>query len=174
MEDWSHVNGLSYDSKQQSYYATAAGALELVMKISRATGKVAWSLGAPGNAMGNISTVGTGSLVVAPHSVQSLGAERILVFNRGGMGPSQCSSAVEIHVDEASKKAAKKWSYESSACYQVYFLGDTDRLWNGNTLVNWSTSGHIEEATSKGEVVWSLRAGLGAGFGFIERVKSLY
>jgi hypothetical protein len=66
------------------------------------------------------------------------------------------------------------WSYQSKACYKVYFLGDAERLHNGNTLINWSTSGHLEEVTRAGASVWNLRAQLGAGFGFIDRVQSLY
>ena len=176
VEDWSHFNFLYYDAKQQSYYVSAGGggALQLVAKISQAKGRATWSLGALSNTQDNITTVGGSSLVEGPHSVQRLAGDRILVFNRGQLGPNHCSNATEIHVDEVSKKATKKWSYESAACHMIYFLGNAERLWNGNTLVGWSTSGHLEEVTSSGEVVWSLRAGLGTGFGFVERVKSLY
>ena len=168
VEDWSHVNGISYDAQQKSYFVTASGGLDLAMKITRASGKVVWSLGE----QGDVDRGGDLTLVVGPHSVQSL-TDTILVFNRGRLSLGECSNATELAVDEGSKKATRKWSYKSSACYQVYFLGDADRLWNGNTLVNWSTAGHIEEVTAKGDVVWSLRAALGAGFGFIQRVRSL-
>ena len=112
--------------------------------------------------------------ISAPHSVRCLENNNILVFNRGWQAPGVCSNAMEINVDVAAKKATKTWSYESASCYQVYYLGGTDRLWNGNTLVNWSTSGVIEEVNKDGKVVWSLNSGIGHGFAFIERVQSLY
>ena len=169
VEDWSHINGISYDEKEDAYYLTAGG-LEAVIKVSRATSKVLWVLGRKNSTLNN---GGDSSLVVAPHSIQNLG-ESILVFNRGHLNLGECSRATEITIDEKAAKASKKWSYTSKPCYQVYFLGNTMRLWNGNTLINWCTAGRAEEVTPSGELVWGVYVNLGAGFGFTSRVKSLY
>jgi len=169
VEDWSHVNGIHYDAGQNAYYLSAGPALDTIMRVERDTGNMPWSVGL----VGNIKSADGKHLVSAPHSVQKLSApDTVLVFNRAV--PDGCSHAAEIHVNQTTQTATMKWSYQSKNCYKVYFLGDAERLDNGNTLVNWSTSGHIEEVTRDGDVVWSLRAQLGAGFGFIDRVLSLY
>ena len=169
VEDWSHVNGIHYDATGNTYYLSAGPALDTVMRVDRDTGNMPWSVGLAGS----IKSADGKHLVQQPHSVQNLSdPDTFLVFNRNI--PDGCSHAAEIHVNQATQSAALTWSYQSKDCYKVYFLGDAERLGNGNTLINWSTSGHLEEVTRSGSVVWSLRAPLGSGFGFIDRVTSLY
>ncbi len=169
VEDWSHVNGIHYDQKSNSYYVTTGPALNMAIRYERGKSKIRWSLGANGTIK-----AGDGSKPVSsPHSIQNLDSpNKVLLFNRDV--PGGCSYVSEVAVDETNKKATTTWSHKSKAGYQVYFLGDAERLHNGNTLINWTTSGHIEEVTKSGEVVWSVLTMSGDGFGFTERVRSLY
>ena len=170
VEDWSHVNGIHYEPKSNSYYVTTGPALNVALRYDRGTGKVRWIIGDSGN----IKSADGSKLVSSPHSIQSLESpDKVLLFNRAA--PGGCSYASEVVVNEASKTASTTWTHKSGSGYQVYFLGDAERLDNGNTLINWTTAGHIEEVTRSGEVVWSVLAPAPAdGFGFTERVRSLY
>jgi hypothetical protein len=66
------------------------------------------------------------------------------------------------------------WSYIPHPCHHIIYLGQALRLWNGNTLVVWSTAGRLEELTPAKELAWSVHTALGTGIGFVHRVKSLY
>lgn len=166
-EAWSHFNSISYNAKDKAYMLTARN-LDMVIKVPRDTFKVAWVLG------GTQSSFDLGvdkDEVELPHSAQLLESS-VLVFNNGSLQPGNCSRAVELLLSGA--KASKVWSHNPAACHQIGALGDATRLPNGNTLVNWSTAGLMEEVTLSGELVWSVQAAMGAGFGFIDRVTSLY
>ena len=166
-ESWSHVNYISYD-KGSNAYIVAARNLNSVIRISRATYKVEWSLGGDQGSL----DVGTDTkMVSAPHSAQLLSGA-VLVFNNGELKPGECSDALEEAL--ASGKATRTWTYASASCHQISFLGEAWRLSNGNTLISWSTAGRLEEVAPDKKVVWSVQTKLGFGFGFMDRVKSLY
>lgn len=167
VEDWSHINYITYDPGERAYLVTARE-LSAVIKVSRDTGKTLWIMGSP---KGTIDMNGDNSLVSHPHSVQ-LTNKSVLVFNNGPLSTGTCSSVVETGLTET--KAAKLWSYIPSPCHHIIYLGQALRLWNGNTLVAWSTAGRLEELTPAKELAWSVHAALGTGIGFVHRVKSLY
>jgi len=168
VESWSHVNSLSYAAKERAYFTTARE-LNAVIKVSRDTGKTLWTLG-----NGNVSSINTGNdktMVDGPHSAVHL-EDGVLVFNNGDAMASKCSSVTEMEIKNGAAK--KTWSYIPTPCHKVLFLGNAERLANGNTLVNWTTSGRIEEVTRAKKLVWGVHTAIGAGFGFATRVKSLY
>ncbi|MES2638384.1 MAG: aryl-sulfate sulfotransferase [Myxococcota bacterium] len=154
--DWSHVNGLSYDATEDAYFVSMTFN-ESVARIERSTGQMTWVLSDP-------ETIGM------PHSVQFLG-ETALVFNRGSArDPDTCSNATEIRIADGEVV----WSYESEECVLVPFLGSALRLPEGNTLVDWSSAGQLDEVTPTGELLWRVSLNLGAAFGFADRAGSLY
>ncbi|MDP2310383.1 MAG: aryl-sulfate sulfotransferase [Pseudomonadota bacterium] len=154
--DWSHVNALAYDAGEDAYFLSMAFN-QSVARVERSTGAMTWVIGGDG-------------LVESPHSVQPLG-DSVLVFNRGSpTDPDSCSEATEIDIT----KRAVVWSYRSEPCLLVPFLGSALRLPNGNTLVDWSSAGQLDEVTHAGELVWRVSLDLGAAFGFADRVPSLY
>ena len=79
---------------------------------------------------------------------------------------------IELSPEEGT--ATRGWSYHSDDCVLVLFYGEARRLDNGNTLVFFSSSGQISEASPEGETVWQVNADIGGAFGFGERAVSLY
>ena len=79
-----------------------------------------------------------------------------------------------MQLDTPTSEARQTWSYESEDCLHVYYLGESHPLDNGNMLIVWSTSGRIDQVTAAGQSVWRIEADLGAGFGFVDHVASLY
>ena len=168
VEAWSHLNYIGYDTANKALVLTSRN-LSAALAVSLATGKVLWILG--GGTLSTINDNGDGSLVDHPHSVQQVSGG-VLVFNNGGLSPGNCSYVAETAIKAG--KASLSWTYNPSACYQITFLGEALRLSNGNTLVSWSTAGRLEEVTQTKKLVWSLRAAMGSGFGYMHRVAGLY
>jgi len=87
------------------------------------------------------------------HDAQYVGDGRITLFdNRRHL---QASRALEI--DLGSEKIT--WSYDGGDDNPFYSrcCGTVQRLPNGNTLINDSTSGHVFEVTPEGSIVWEWR-----------------
>ncbi|MDP2312028.1 MAG: aryl-sulfate sulfotransferase [Pseudomonadota bacterium] len=168
-EDWSHVNGISYDAGTDDYYVTMTWN-DGVARIDRGTGDLVWTLTDEG---GDFARVGDGRLVNSPHSVQPVDGG-VLVFNRGDPGdPASCSEATTIALDAELGTAERVDGYTSEVCLLVTFLGSAHRLPNGNQLVTFTTAGQIDEVTPEGELAWRVNSTLGAGFGFSERAVTL-
>ena len=148
------------------------GRINAVAQIDRATGNLDWM--ASGNPMFATDIRPEDEqdfpfLISEPHSVQWLGDDRILVFNRGfptaeiGM---TCSESTELQLDLSSRTMTKVWSAPSEECLSVIFLGETHRLDNGQTLSVWSDRGQLDIFNADSESVWKVNLNFGAIFGF--------
>jgi hypothetical protein len=177
--DWSHVNGIDYDSEEDAYLVSVFG-MGSVIKIDRQTGEPLWIMA---NTTGDFSSSSAEALIQGTHSVELLGDDRVLVFNRNINNPFQdeeteydnrCSEALEIELDPSTGEAIRSWSYTGDDCLLVVYFGEARRLDNGNTMVIFSSSGQVNEATPEGETVWQVNTDIGGAFGFGDRVGSLY
>jgi hypothetical protein len=84
------------------------------------------------------------------HQPTVLDDGNLLVFdNTGNQGDSKV-----VELDPLTQEVV--WAYRGSAerRFSSYFLGSSQRLPNGNTLITESTAGRAFEVTREGEVVW--------------------
>ncbi len=169
VEDWSHVNGMGLDPSEGLLYLTA-GNLDSVFAVDLTTGATLWELSSSSEDWYIDSSE---PLLSAPHSVQPLGAERLLVFNRSS-DEALCSEVVEIELDYRTGTARRGWAAQSWDCLHVNFLGNAERLSGGDTLVSWSSMGRIDRLGSDGQASWELIAPMGTLFGFAQHEASLY
>ena len=95
-------------------------------------------------------------------------------MHRLSAATSTVSEAVELQLDVSSGNAERVWNYGGDDCLLVVYYGEAMRLDNGNTMVIFSSSGQVSEATPSGDTVWQLNADIGGAFGFGDRVDSLY
>lgn len=152
--DWSHANALVYDPEQDAYVVSLRHQDALVA-IDRAAGTVRWILGpherwaAPWQ-----------GLLLAPmpglewqfhqHAPERTADGGFLMFDNGtgrAVPPAtrlsfaeSWSRAVEFRVDEATRTVAETWAYGSppdrgEASFYSFFVGDANRLANGDVLV---------------------------------------
>ncbi|HJN73127.1 MAG TPA: aryl-sulfate sulfotransferase [Myxococcota bacterium] len=179
VEDWSHLNGLSYDEDSSDYFISLFG-LDAVARIDGATGAPEWVLS---DFHGDFTIEDDETLIHSSHSVEYLGDDRLLVFNRSAVSPLRaeieqastgCSEAVEIQLDLETGSASRVWSYATEECMPVIFLGQATRLDDGNTLVLWSSAGQMDEVTPDGESVWRVNTRVGGAIGFGGFVDSFY
>ncbi len=170
IEDWSHINGISYDADEDAYYVTMTFN-NGVAKVDRASGTMEWFIGNPD--AGDFSNPDADKLLELPHSVERIDGG-VLAFSRGRMGvPGECSEAVELTIDQDAREVRRAWNYTSPDCISVSYLGGAERLPGGNTLITWTTAGQIDQITPDGRQAWTVNTAIGNGIGFTTWVPEL-
>jgi hypothetical protein len=108
--------------------------LSEITKIDLKTGDVIWRLG--GRA--NMFTFVNGEPFANQHDVRQLPNGNITVFDNHGTPEQPAPSrGVEYQVDELKKTVSEVWSFTPSQPVFGTYLGNTQRLPNGNTLLTW-------------------------------------
>ena len=167
--DWAHCNYLQYVPAEDAFYVTSR-ALNAVFKVDRATGDLLWTLS---DTRGDFVTPPGDALVHTPHSVEPVDGG-LLLFNQRSGDMSPCSEAVVVDLDIEAGTAARGWSYQTSDCLSVDYLGSAWPLPNGNALVVFSQSGQLDEVTPGGDVVSRANTELGWTLSYAEHAPSLY
>lgn len=169
-----HANALDYDAEQDTYFLSCHR-LDSIFKIDRSTGETLWRFG------GDIWYAETGDftdgdgethLLRQQHQFQILD-DGILVFNNQTIGENY-SNVLEYGLDWEDQSAELRWEYVTDPAQFCYVLGDVDRFPGGETLVTWSTAGRMEFVSGDGDMLWRLKLGLGAGFGYTTYRETLY
>lgn len=136
---WPLVNGLGVtaDGTVLLSLRTTSG----VIGVDRASGAVTLHIGP--------------DVLSHQHAPVPLDNGRILVFDNGNFRTgSHVSYSRVVEVEPATGAIA--WSYADPVAQAFYtpFMGNAQRLWNGNTHVTESATGRLFEVTPAGEVVW--------------------
>jgi hypothetical protein len=171
VDDWMHTNFLTYDAARGKYLVSL-GRINGVAQIDRATGGVDWMASGHPIYATDIRPEDEQDfpyLISNPHSIQWLGDDRVLIFNRGfpeaEIGMS-CSEATELQLDLNTRRMTKVWSSPSEECLAVIFLGEAHRLDTGETLSIWSDKGQLDIFNSDSNSIWKVNLDFGAIFGF--------
>ena len=136
------------------------------IQISPDFERIEWRLGGPGSDY----ALADDDVFWKQHTPLVLANGNVLLFDNGnqrpgtspwpeddGMNP-QWSRAMELRLDEASKTAEKVWEYRPEEDTYGSARGSTQRLANGNTLINFGSGGLIAEADADGNEVFALSA----------------
>lgn len=140
-EHWPMANTVNEAGDGSGDLVVGFRSTSTAVRISRASGDVVWSLGAPSFAQ--------------QHYPHLLPGGTVLAFDNGSFRDGSSvpySRAVEI--DPAT--GAEAWSYTDDPPQNFYspYMGSAQRLPNGNTLLTEGSFGRIFEVTADGEVVW--------------------
>ncbi|MBS2029559.1 MAG: aryl-sulfate sulfotransferase [Deltaproteobacteria bacterium] len=177
--DATHANSIAVLA--DGNYLVSLRNMSQLVKVNATTGDVMWKLGgqySDGGAAGDFNFVndplGGFSL---QHAARELPNGDIILFDDGnGHVPPQ-SRAVEYMLDTTSSPmtATLVWSAEDSPPLYAYALGYAQRLGNGDTLITYGTTSHVQEVDTNGNVLWDL-FDLTHPFGIYRafRVGSLY
>lgn len=163
---WSHANALQYDAGEDLYYVSLRN-FDAIMVIDRGSGDVLWTLG--GDQSDFVLPDGSPYLFERQHRFRVLG-DHLLVFDN--RVPELGSRAVEYALDASEGSAGLVWEYTTDPTLFSLGFGDVERLAGGETLVDFSASGQIDEVAEDGELLWRLNAEVGAGFGYMEWFES--
>ncbi len=129
-------------------------AMDEITKIDRETGDVIWRLGGRQNEFTFFDEDGP---FYGQHDIRRLPNGNVTIYdNREGHFP-YFSRAVEYQLDEEAKTATIAWQYRNTPDIYGAWLGNAQRLPNGNTLIGWgSTVPTMTEVTPQGEVAFEL------------------
>jgi len=135
-KDWTHTNGLVFDPKDDSFILSVRH-LDWLVKIDRSSGNLVWLFGEEGD----FELEGPGKWLYHPHAPQLLDNGNIMLFDNGNLRPGVpheklYSRAVEYSIDEANMTARQVWEYQGAEPFYSQFVGDADRLPNGNVLIS--------------------------------------
>jgi len=162
--DWSHGNDVQFYPERDSYVLSLARQGTIV-EVARSTGEVIRVLGTLGY------PVVSGLDLSLQHNPTLLSDDTLLTFNHTSAG-AFITGAIEYSIDEENQTLVQTWAYTVDDL--DYFLGQAQRLDNGNTLITWGYSGVIREVTPAGDVVWEMVAPEGWFFGRMKLVDELY
>jgi hypothetical protein len=105
-----------------------------ITKINLQTGEIMWRLGGKASQFKFVN----GQPFAYQHDVRQLPNGDITVFdNQGTQQNPAPSSGLEYKLDEANKTATQVWGFTHTPPVFATFMGDTQRLADGNTFLDW-------------------------------------
>lgn len=135
--------------------------LSEITKINLQTGDVIWRLGGKAN----MFTLVNGQPFAFQHDVRQIPNGDITVFDNQGTTQSPApSQAIEYQIDETKKTATQVWSFTHAPAVFATYMGDAQRLPDGNTFLDWGApftgTGYVydtmTEVTPDGQVLFDL------------------
>ncbi len=137
--EWTHANSVA--ETDDGNLVVSFRNISTVVMIERSTGEIVWELGGPPLAQ--------------QHAPLPLPTGNILIFDNGTHRrdhPATFSRVIEVD----PRTSAIVWEYTDPALFEFFspYVGNAQRLANGNTLICEGCHGRIFEVTPSGEVVW--------------------
>jgi hypothetical protein len=130
--DWVHGNGLALASDGNLLLSSRN--LSEITKINLQTGEIIWRLGGKANQF----TFVNDQPFAFQHNIAQLANGNITLFdNHGTQANPAASRALEYQVDAIHKTVTKVWSYSNTPPIFGMFMGDNQRLPDGNIFLDW-------------------------------------
>ncbi len=127
-----HGNGLALDSDGNLLLSSRN--LSEITKINLQTGGVIWRLGGKANQFQFVND----EPFAYQHNIGVLANGDISVFdNHGTQQDPAPSRGIEYKVDEVNKTVTKVWQFQDDPPIFATFMGDTQRMPDGNTFMDW-------------------------------------
>ena len=151
--DYVHMNAISVDD--DGNLVVSARHLSEITKIDHKTGDIIWRLGGKNNQFTYVNDPYKNSY---QHDIRALGNNHYTIFDNGNYHNPPFSRAVEYKIDTSQKTATLVWQYRNNPDYYSWWMGDVQRLPNGNTLIGWADASvpKVTEVTPSGEKVYQL------------------
>jgi len=131
-----HMNAIDID--EDGHILLSSRHISEITKINRDTGEIIWRLsGIPKN---NDFTYVNDPLSGPrnQHAIRYSGNGRYLMFDNGNLHSPQLSRAVEYELDLDAMTATVVWEFRETPDVFSHYMANTQRLPNGNTLINWA------------------------------------
>jgi len=147
--DMDHPNSLDFDS--DGNLVVSWRSLGAITKHDINTGEVIWQLGGTksdftidGDPLNGFS---------GQHFARMLPNEHVLLYDNGTGHDPNLSRPVEYALDTQNGTATMAWDYLSPDKTYTTYMGSTQRLPNGNTLIGYSTSAIIALVDANGTLL---------------------
>lgn len=153
--DYVHMNSVYPD--YDGHLIVSARHLNEITKIDRQTGEIIWRLGGVNN---EFEFINDDIRFSHQHHCRPVPGQpnHYTMFDNGNTRSPNYSRAVEYELDLEKMTAEKVWEYRYEPDRQAYMMGSVQRLPNGNTFIDWSTTTPVKacEVTPDGEKVFDL------------------
>jgi hypothetical protein len=126
-----------------------------VLKVDRNTGAVIWRLGGKSNQF-NFTNDGGFSY---QHDIRRWPDGAITVFDNGNQHQPPLSRGVQYALDETTKTITRTWQFEDNPTRYAAFMGDVQRLSNGNTVIGWGAIPQVTEVLPNGNTAFEMNLG---------------
>ena len=151
--EYVHMNSIAID--YDGHIIISSRHLSEVTKIHRHTGDIIWRLGGVNNQFEFVNDVHGLSY---QHDARPVAGKpgHYTIFDNGNYRTPRFSRAVEFALDTANMTATKIWEYRHTPDRYTSWMGNAQRLDNGNTLINWGDGSlpKATEVTPSGDVVY--------------------
>ena len=128
------MNAIDFDDDGQILLSSRL--LSEVTKIDKDTGEIIWRLGGNHSDYTFVNDELNGFR--NQHAVRALGNRHYLLFDNGDLHNPPVSRAVEYELDPNNMTATLVWEFRETPDRFSHYMGNTQRLPNGNTLINWA------------------------------------
>ncbi len=138
--DFPHMNAIAVDS--DGHILLSSRNTSEVTKINADTGEIIWRMGGTHSTLTYVNDPLNGQ--TSQHAIRPLGNNHYTLFDNGNGHSPQVSRAVEYVVNPVAKTATLVWQYPATPTTSLfsYYMGNCQRLPNGNTLINWVLGGY--------------------------------
>ncbi|NUN70864.1 MAG: aryl-sulfate sulfotransferase [Bacteroidetes bacterium] len=107
-----------------------------ITKIDRKTGRVMWRFGGKNNQFTYLNDPLGGPSY--QHDIRVLPNGNYTMLDNGNFHSPSLTRAVEYSLDTAARTAQLVWQYRHVPDRYTWWMGNAQRLANGNTLINWA------------------------------------
>lgn len=145
--DHSHYNSIELDD--DGNYILSFRHLHEITKIDSSSGQIIWRLGGKQN---QFTFLGDTMKFTAQHDARRIANGNITVFDNGTYNSTPVARAIEYQLDEVNMTATVVWQFQEPNGYSSLFIGNANRLPNGNTLIDWGGAFPLSQTTSFTEV----------------------
>jgi hypothetical protein len=157
--DFPHMNAVDVDD--DGHILLSSRNNSACTKINRDTGEVIWRLGGTESTLTFVNDPVNGPS--NQHSLRALGGGHYILFDNGNLHSSG-SRAVEYAVDPVAKTATLVWQFQDTPVTYAYYMGNVQRLTNGNTHINWVLAGYPKACEVDSNGVKQLELNLTPGY----------
>jgi len=149
--DFTHMNALDVDLDGQIVISSRN--LSEITKINKTTGAIIWRFGGKNN---EFTLMNDPHGFSYQHSIRVLPNGNYILFDNGNQKSPHYSRAVEYQLDTDEMIATKVWEYRHTPDCVAGYLGNVQRLSNGNTLINWAypNTPKLTEVTPNGNIAF--------------------
>ena len=137
--DFPHMNAIDVDT--DGHILLSSRSTSEITKINRDTGEIIWRLGGAHNQFTFVNDPLSGPR--NQHAVRMVSTNRYTLFDNGNLHSPSVSRGVEYLLDPTNLTATLVWQYPATPTTSLYsyYMGNVQRLTNGNTLINWVLGG---------------------------------
>ncbi|MCI0474509.1 MAG: aryl-sulfate sulfotransferase [Ignavibacteria bacterium] len=130
--DYVHGNAIELDTDGNILISSRH--LNEITKINRTSGNIMWRLGGVKN---QFTFINDSIKFNFQHDIRRLKNGNITLFDNGNQHTPPFSRAVEYELNEQAKTAKLVWQFRNSPNSFGAFMGNVQRLENGNSIIGW-------------------------------------